>query len=348
MKPRIRKYIWIALLLIIFTEIAEWNTYAANFGHTDPYSLSEYIFLLLQSCFAYITTTFSYRFCNRHLKHYGNTVASILAFFTGAAVFYICYPFYHSGYIMVVHGSPFWNERWGSRFFWRNGLYILVTIYVPIAIFSLLLLHQQYINTLQLALVEKEKAGQQKELQFLNRQLDHHFLFNNFHFLSNLAEQRDDRTVAFTHKMAMLYRYVTKYAKEEAVSLQDELQFARDYLDIMEYRFPGQFHLTLHHHTQSPLTSLYVLPGALQLLVENVIKHNEVPSGSSLSIEVYINDDVLTIANTVYPKAYRHESLCLGLKHLSDFYSLRWSKPLYIRQEQGTFSVTLPLIQSAA
>jgi two-component system, LytTR family, sensor kinase len=347
MKPQIRKYIWIALLLIIFTEIAEWNTYAANTGQTDPYSFPEYIFLLLLSCFAYIVTTFSYRFCSRYLKHYSNTVASITAFFAGAAVFYLSYPFYHSAYAAVMQGMPFWNEHWGTLFFWRNGLYILVSIYVPIAIFSLLLLHQQHINDLQLALVEKEKAGQQKELQFLNRQLDHHFLFNNFHFLSNLAEQRDERTVAFTRKMAMLYRYVTKYAKEEVVSLQEELQFARDYLDIMDYRFPGQFHLILHHQTAAPLTTLYVLPGALQLLVENVIKHNEAPKDASLSIGVYINDDVLTVANAIQPKAYRHESLGLGLKHLSDFYTLRWSKQLSIRQEQGLFSVTLPLIQSA-
>jgi len=348
MKPPIRKYIWIALLLIIFTEIAEWNTYAANTGHTDPHSFSEYTFLLLLSCFAYMVTTFSYRFCSRYFKRYGNTVASITAFFTGAVVFYISYPFYHSAFATVVQGARFWSERWGSLFFWRNGLYMLVSMYVPIAIFCLLLLHQQHINDLQLALVEKEKAGQQKELQFLNRQLDHHFLFNNFHFLSNLAEQRDERTVAFTRKMAMLYRYVTKYAKEEVVSLQEELQFARDYLDIMEYRFPGQFHLTLHHQTAAPLTTLYVLPGALQLLVENVIKHNEVSQAASLPIEVYINDDVLTVANTIQPKAYRHESLGLGLKHLSDFYTLRWNKQLSIRQEQGIFSVTLPLIQSAA
>lgn len=348
MKAQIRKYTWIALLLIIFTEIAEWNTYAANTGQTDPYSLSEYIFLLLQSCFAYIVTTLSYRFCSRYLKRYGNTIVSIIAFFTGGVVFYLCYPFYHSAFATVTQGMPFWNKRWGTGFFWRNGLYILVSMYVPIAIFSLLLLHQQYINALQLALVEEEKAGQQKELQFLNRQLDHHFLFNNFHFLSNLAEQRDERTVAFTQKMAMLYRYVTKYAKEEVVSLQEELQFARDYLDIMEYRFPGQFHLTLHHQAAAPLTTLYVLPGALQLLVENVIKHNDVSQGASLSIEVNINDDLLTVSNAIYPKAYRHESLGLGLKHLSDFYTLRWSKQLSIRQEWGIFSVTLPLIQSAA
>jgi hypothetical protein len=348
MKPQIKKYLWIALLLMVFTEMVEWNTYAANFGQTNPYSISEYIFLLLQSVVAYLLATLSYRFCSRCLTGYGNTAISIMAFFAGAVVFYAFYPFYHSIFILVVHSRSPWNGLWLNKFFWLNGLFILVAIYVPIAIFSLLLLHQQRINDLQLVLLEKEKAGQQKELQFLNRQLDHHFLFNNFHFLSNLAEKKDDRTVAFTQKMAMLYRYVTKYAKEEVVTLQEELQFARDYLDIMDYRFPGQFHLTLHHPARTPLTMLYILPGALQLLVENVIKHNEVPEGASLSIGVHITDDRLTVANEVHPKPYRHESLGLGLKHLSDFYILRWNKQLNIRQERGNFSVTLPLIQSAA
>ncbi|HEY1164488.1 MAG TPA: hypothetical protein VGE90_04955, partial [Chitinophaga sp.] len=109
MKPQIKKYIWIALLLIIFTEIAEWNTYAANTGHTDPYNFSEYIFLLLLSCFAYIVTRFSYKFCSRYFKHYGNTIASITAFFTGAVVFSISYPFYHSAYAVVMQGAHFWN-----------------------------------------------------------------------------------------------------------------------------------------------------------------------------------------------------------------------------------------------
>jgi sensor histidine kinase YesM len=348
MKAQIKRYIWVVLLLIVFTEIIEWNTYAANFGKTNPYSISEYIFLLLLSVSAYIATNLSYRFCRRRMARYSDAAVNIAAFFAGAVMFYGFYPFYHSLFILLVHSVSPWNGLWLNEFFWLNGLFMVVTIYVPIAIFSLLLQHQQRINDLQRVLLEKEKAGQQKELQFLNRQLDHHFLFNNFHFLSNLAEKRDERTVAFTQKMAMLYRYVTKYAKEEVVSLQEELQFVHDYLDIMEYRFPGQFHLSLHHQSRQPLTALYILPGALQLLVENVIKHNEVPEGASLSIGVHINDDVLTVSNAIHPKLYRHESLGLGLRHLSDFYSLRWNKQLSIRQENGNFSVTLPLIQSAA
>jgi hypothetical protein len=340
---QVKKYFWVAVLLIVFTVVAEWNTYATNSGTTHPDDWREYVFLLGLALGAYLATTLSFRYCSKRMASYSNTAISITAFFGGALLFYCFYLVFHLLNLWIFFSAGAWPTG-----IWRNGLYMMFVTYLPISIFCLLLLHQQRINTLQLALQEREKASQQKELQFLNRQLDHHFLFNNFHFLSNLAEQRDDRTIAFTHKMAMLYLYVTKYAKEEVVTLEEELQFARDYLDIMEYRFPGQFHLVLHHQTPAPLSTLYVMPGAIQLLVENVIKHNEVPEGSSLSIAVYINDDVLTVHNAVHPKLFRHESLGLGLKHLSDFYILRWNKQLTIRQENGNFSVTLPLIQLAA
>lgn len=340
---QVKKYIWVAVLLIVFTVMEEWNSYATNFGTTHPEDWREYIFMLVLAFAAYLATNLSFSYCSKRMTAYGNTTISVTAFFVGALLFYCFYLVFHHLNLRLFYPSAGWPTR-----IWINGFYMTFITYLPISIFCLLLLHQQRINTLQYDLQEREKAIQQKELQFLNRQLDHHFLFNNFHFLSNLAEQRDDRTIAFTRKMAMLYRYVTKYAKEEVVSLQEELQFARDYLDIMEYRFPGQFHLTVYHETPAPLTTLYVMPGALQLLVENVIKHNEVPAGSSLSISLYINDDILTVHNAIHPKQFRHESLGLGLKHLSDFYILRWNKQLTIRQEQDHFSVALPLIQLAA
>ncbi|KAA2245721.1 histidine kinase [Chitinophaga agrisoli] len=344
MIKQVIRHSWILVLLIVFTVVDIWNTYMTNFGQTNPFSWQEYVFSFILAVAAWLAATISFRYCNRQLARWGNTLVSIMAFFSGALLFYVFYMLYHGILIhFLIHGKLAAPWR-----FWNNGLFMLMSIYLPIAVFCLLLMHQRRLSALQQALLEKEKVNQQKELQFINRQLDHHFLFNNFHFLANLAEKNDGRTVAFTQKMAMLYRYVTRYAKEEVVSLQEEIQFARDYLDIMEYRFPGQFRMEWAQHTNMPLTALYIMPGALQLLVENVIKHNEVPEGASLLIQLHISDDQLTVTNAVHPKLYRHESLGVGLRQLSEFYNLRWNKQLLIRREQQQFTVTLPLIQSAA
>ncbi len=344
MIKQVIKHSWIVVLLIVFTIVDIWNTYATNFGQTNPFSWQEYVFSFVLAVAAYLAATLSFRYCSKRLSQRGNTLVNITAFFSGALLFYVFYMLYHGMLVhFIIHGRT--ARPW---LFWENGLFMLMSIYLPIAVFCLLLMHQRSLSALQRALLEKEKVNQQKELQFINRQLDHHFLFNNFHFLANLAEKNDGRTVAFTQKMAMLYRYVTRHAKEEVVGLQEEIQFALDYLDIMEYRFPGQFRMVLQQHTNTSLTALYIMPGALQLLVENVIKHNEVPEGASLLIELQISDDRLTVTNAVHPKLYRHESLGVGLRQLSEFYNLRWNKQLLIRQEQQQFSVTLPLIQSAA
>lgn len=81
-------------------------------------------------------------------------------------------------------------------------------------------------------LLEKEKA--QVMYDGLKQQLNPHFLFNSLTSLSALIENDQELASQFLSQMSDMYRYILKNANEEAVPLQDELNFVDTYVALQK------------------------------------------------------------------------------------------------------------------
>ena len=88
----------------------------------------------------------------------------------------------------------------------------------------------------------------------------------------------------------------------------------------------------------------FVLPCALQLLIENATKHNAVNAANPLEIKVKADRDCVSVSNNMVPKVGKVESTGLGLKYLRQQYLDLSGKQIAVEQTEETFSVTLPLI----
>ena len=177
----------------------------------------------------------------------------------------------------------------------------------------------------------------------LKHQVNPHFLFNSLNILDCLVcDQETDKASEYIHKLAGIYRYMIKSEDEDLVPLRDELSFVQQYIDLLRVRFPEGFRVDMT--IQENQLNKYVLPCALQLLIENAIKHNAVNAANPLIIKLETDDNYVWVSNNIIPKFGKIESTGLGQKYLRQQYLDLSGKQIRIEQKEDEFKVTLPLI----
>ena len=200
--------------------------------------------------------------------------------------------------------------------------------------------------TVRVERLEKETAI--ARLDSLRRQVDPHFLFNSLNALTSLVEENDPvRAVRFIRQLSQVYRYVLESESQELVPLADEVAFAESYLFLQKTRLGDALAVEMDLPPAAVVPYL-VPPLALQLLLENVIKHNTAFQTNPLRIRVTMDAvaHTLTVCNTLRPRRLAPgESSGLGLKNLAARYAFMTDKPLRIGEEAGEFVVSLPLLR---
>ncbi|WP_374438544.1 sensor histidine kinase [Inhella sp.] len=123
----------------------------------------------------------------------------------------------------------------------------------------------------QLQQTEHELLG--LRLSLLQGQLEPHFLFNSLNSVSALVRgQQPEAALSALARLADLLRYALRASRSDWVSVAEELDFVRDYLELQSLRFGGALQLSwdVEEHDWS---SLALPPLLLQPLVENAIHH---------------------------------------------------------------------------
>ncbi len=193
--------------------------------------------------------------------------------------------------------------------------------------------------------LEKESAV--ARLDSLRRQVDPHFLFNSLNALTSLVEEQDPaRAVRFIRQLAQVYRYVLDSESRELVPLAEEIAFAESYLYLQQTRLGAALAVEMDL-SPAAVAPYSVPPLALQLLLENVLKHNAAYQADPLRLRVALDPaaHTLTVRNTRRPRRLAPgESSGRGLANLAARYAFLTDKPLTAGEESGEFVVTLPLL----
>lgn len=191
---------------------------------------------------------------------------------------------------------------------------------------------------------ERGKANMaQYRYMKLKQQVNPHFLFNSLNILDCLVcEEQNEKASLYIHKLAGIYRYMIKSEDEEVVLLVDEMNFVGQYIDLLHIRFPEG--LKVEFDVLEKDMSRYVLPCALQLMIENATKHNAVNVSTPLVVKVESDGVNVRVSNNIVEKVGKVESTGLGLKYLRQQYLDLCGKQIAVEHTDKIFSVTLPLI----
>ncbi len=223
-------------------------------------------------------------------------------------------------------------------------LFYVVSFIAEITVYCLVFMANYTLNARETMQEERGKANMaQYRYMKLKHQVNPHFLFNSLNILDCLVcdEKNEDASI-YIHKLAGIYRYMIKSEDEDVVPLRDELSFVNQYVDLLSIRVPAG--LEVRMNVPEEMMGRYVLPCAVQLLIENATKHNVVNKDNPLIINVDISKDRIVVTNNIIPKVGRVESTGLGLKYLRQQYMDICGKSIAIEHTDRIFSVTLPLI----
>jgi len=195
----------------------------------------------------------------------------------------------------------------------------------------------------QLSLQEKEKEKRESELRLLKSQVDPHFLFNNLNTIDSLIDTKPDIAKTYLNKLSQLYRYLIRTKDDEVVPIEDELTFAKNYIYLLEQRY-GQAY-TFEINITGDLDTMLIPPGALQTLLENVVKHNHGDNSAPIHTAITIQPNEITVSNNINLKKTKRESYGIGLSNLKSRYKLLSDDPMKINSGQQ-FTVSLPNLKA--
>ena len=82
----------------------------------------------------------------------------------------------------------------------------------------------------QLEIQKRENEKRESELRLLKSQVDPHFLFNNLNTVDSLIDKNPKIAKEYINHLSRLYRYLIHTKDDEVVHLQEELDFARNYI----------------------------------------------------------------------------------------------------------------------
>ena len=121
------------------------------------------------------------------------------------------------------------------------------------------------------------------------------------------------------------------------------MDFVSAYIFLLKMRFEDNlfFDIRIDKRYES-----YLLPPmAVQMLIENAVKHNEISNRRPLTIRICTESDRLIVSNPVQPKLTASAGTGIGLANLAKRYTLLYKQEIQITENEN-FTVCIPLISN--
>lgn len=213
----------------------------------------------------------------------------------------------------------------------------------------LLLITSKAINLIEkskLDAVEKEVLKQkslQNELDALKSQINPHFLFNSLNTLGLLVREDPKAAGTFINKLSFLFRYMLQSHEQSLVTVKEELKVLDSYIHLIKQRYRDNFNVFVKINDQMLQRKIPVL--ALQMLMENAVKHNEISAKNPLYMEFYSEGKWIVAKNVVQRRTGNTESIestNTGLKNLNTRTRIQMGEEIEILKDETHFTVKIP------
>ncbi len=254
--------------------------------------------------------------------------------------------------ISIIFGSALMTGMMGFMavvFHWSNSLsdylmnstfMVLFTLIFTLMAYSSEFIKQWKISTEDNARMREEMVRGQYEL--LKTQVNPHFLFNSLNTLSSIIPSKPDVAVLFVQQMSRVFRYSLSHVSENTVLLDIEIKIVESYIFINKQRYDEK--LIVNINIDKAARQSHVVTQSLLMLVENAIKHNEISEEHPLTVDIYNEENMLVIRNTLQPKKIMEESTGIGLTNVVNRYKSVSNVPVTIDRQHDLFTVNIPLL----
>lgn len=194
-------------------------------------------------------------------------------------------------------------------------------------------------------MAELQMESMKSRYAALINQINPHFFFNSLNGLSSLVRKKDEATtLQYIEDISGIFRYTLQDEPLDLVPLESELDFTRQYINVLKTRFAHKLACSFDisgDTTEGKLPVLTMLP-----LLENITTHNIIDREHPMEISVRTTEDgFLEVSNPSYPKPNPPKTAGTGLKNLSGRFQILCGKEIEIIDNGTSFTVRLPIIK---
>jgi len=165
---------------------------------------------------------------------------------------------------------------------------LIVFIFIGIVVVALILNQNKLKNEQRTILLEQK---------LLRSQMNPHFIFNSLNSIHSIVLGGDSKSAGkYLATFSKLIRSILEGSRFELISLEKEISFLKNYIELQKLRFENDFKYEIEVSDDLDLTAIALPPMLSQPFIENAIEHglNGIES-PLLSIKFYLENDFLCI-----------------------------------------------------
>ena len=230
---------------------------------------------------------------------------------------------------MLIVNPEYGHVSWPGAIF--NNLFILAgsDIY--------------YFTSRYIAQIKETADARQQVLKYrydsLRSQMNPHFLFNTLNILYAMEGKDTEASKKVILKVSSMFRYILEHHEQTRVPLFEELQFVEQYMYILTIRYSHHLHVI---YIGEPPSEKSIVPFSLQLLLENVVKHNTITSEKSMTVTIAFLSDGFCVSNPIQPRPVG-QSTQIGISYLKNLYR-HYHKEVLVKNDFHKFEVFIPYL----
>jgi sensor histidine kinase YesM len=221
-----------------------------------------------------------------------------------------------------------------------------LTYMIIFTIIGIILINSShFFNSWKQAAVNEEKLKREKlaaEYEALKNQVNPHFLFNSLSALSSLVYKDQQKAVDFIREFSNVFRYVLESREREVVDFATEKKLLESVMYLNRIRYEGALIVKIDIPAAK---DKYIIPMALQMLLENAIKHNVISDDKPLTVEFTEEEDYVVVKNNFQPKKSEIVSNKVGLENIRSRYKYLSAKEVIIENSESEFIVKIPVLR---
>jgi two-component system LytT family sensor kinase len=230
---------------------------------------------------------------------------------------------------------------------WR--VYVFVP-YVSLIIYSFVYLVQNFIvhqyekNRIEMELLKLQSINTETINQLLRQQIQPHFLFNALNILKSLIKKYPHTAEAYLMRLSDFLRASVVRNNSAMATVKEELKLCDDYMEMQRIRFGEALEYVVEIEDADDCMKDMVPFFALQALLENAIKHNELTKLYPLKIAIKQQDDYIFVTNNRQSKKTIEKSTGSGLANLRERYKMLSGDDIVIEDNESYFSVGVKIL----
>ncbi len=230
---------------------------------------------------------------------------------------------------------------------WRAYIYlpyISLIIHGFIFLVQNFILHQYERSRIEMELLKLKSINAETANQLLRQQIQPHFLFNALNVLKSLIKRYPQTAEAYLIRLSDFLRASITRNTSDLASVKDELKLCDDYMEMQKIRFGEALQYLVAIDDTDECMERKLPFFALQPLLENAIKHNELTTAHPLVIKVSREGEYISVTNNLQPKKYVEHSTGNGLTNLRERYRMLSGNDIHIRDNGPEFSVSVKIL----